>query len=41
MVSTSELQVVESAKVSPEEEVAELQRKKAQLDSEIAQLEEE
>lgn len=41
MVSTSELQVVESPNVSPEEEVAELQRKKAQLDSEIAQLEEE
>ncbi|KAM4719810.1 DNA repair protein SWI5 homolog [Anableps anableps] len=37
----SPLQVADSPKVSPEEEVAELQRKKAQLDSEIAQLEEE
>uniref|UniRef100_A0A3P9NS35 DNA repair protein SWI5 homolog n=1 Tax=Poecilia reticulata TaxID=8081 RepID=A0A3P9NS35_POERE len=33
--------VSKSPKVSPEEEVAELQKKKEQLDSEIAQLEEE
>uniref|UniRef100_M3ZH50 DNA repair protein SWI5 homolog n=2 Tax=Xiphophorus TaxID=8082 RepID=M3ZH50_XIPMA len=37
----SPLQVPDSPKVSPEEEVAELQKKKEQLDSEIAQLEEE
>uniref|UniRef100_A0A3Q2PC14 DNA repair protein SWI5 homolog n=1 Tax=Fundulus heteroclitus TaxID=8078 RepID=A0A3Q2PC14_FUNHE len=36
----SPLQVAESPKLSAEEEVAELQRKKRQLDSEIAQLEE-
>ncbi|XP_074474798.1 DNA repair protein SWI5 homolog [Sebastes fasciatus] len=37
----SPLQVTESAKVSPAEEVAELERKRDQLDSEIAQLEAE
>ncbi|XP_038139587.1 DNA repair protein SWI5 homolog [Cyprinodon tularosa] len=37
----SPLQVAESPTVSPEEEVAELQRRKEQLDSEIAQLEKE
>ncbi|CAJ1070887.1 DNA repair protein SWI5 homolog [Xyrichtys novacula] len=35
----SPLQVTESAKVSPAEEVAELERRKEQLDNEIAQLE--
>ncbi|XP_031711915.1 DNA repair protein SWI5 homolog [Anarhichas minor] len=35
----SPLQVTESAKVSPAEEVAELQRRREQLDTEIAQLE--
>ncbi|XP_041667455.1 DNA repair protein SWI5 homolog [Cheilinus undulatus] len=37
----SPLQVTESAKVSPAEEVAELKRRKEQLDAEIAQLEAE
>ncbi|XP_045922822.1 DNA repair protein SWI5 homolog [Micropterus dolomieu] len=37
----SPLQVTESAKVSPTEEVAELQRRREQLDTEIAQLEAE
>ncbi|XP_037548249.1 DNA repair protein SWI5 homolog [Nematolebias whitei] len=37
----SPLQVAESPKFSPEEEVAELQRKQEQLDLEIAQLEAE
>ncbi|XP_068191333.1 DNA repair protein SWI5 homolog [Antennarius striatus] len=37
----SPLQVLQSAKVSPEEEVAELQRRTEQLDAEIAQLEAE
>ncbi|XP_073334402.1 DNA repair protein SWI5 homolog [Pagrus major] len=37
----SPLQVSESAKVSPAEEVAELERKREQLDTEIAQLEAE
>lgn len=36
-----QLQVAESPKVSPEEEVTELQRKQEQLDLEIAQLEAE
>ncbi|KAF3848943.1 hypothetical protein F7725_015440 [Dissostichus mawsoni] len=35
------LQVPESAKVSPAEEVAELERRREQLDTEIAQLEAE
>uniref|UniRef100_A0A3P8SD18 DNA repair protein SWI5 homolog n=1 Tax=Amphiprion percula TaxID=161767 RepID=A0A3P8SD18_AMPPE len=38
---TSQLQVTESAKVSPAEEVAELERRREQLDTEIAQLEAE
>nr|XP_046230211.1 DNA repair protein SWI5 homolog [Scatophagus argus] len=37
----SPLQVSESAKVSPAEEVAELERRREQLDTEIAQLEAE
>ncbi|XP_015236500.1 PREDICTED: DNA repair protein SWI5 homolog [Cyprinodon variegatus] len=37
----SPLQVAERPTVSPEEEVAELQRKKEQLESEIARLEKE
>ncbi|KAK5620586.1 swi5-like zinc finger protein [Crenichthys baileyi] len=37
----SPLQVAESPRVSPEEEVEELQRKNEQLDSGISQLEEE
>ncbi|XP_070781275.1 DNA repair protein SWI5 homolog [Enoplosus armatus] len=37
----SPLQVTESAKVSPAEEVAELERRREQLDTEIAQLEAE
>uniref|UniRef100_A0A672J041 DNA repair protein SWI5 homolog n=1 Tax=Salarias fasciatus TaxID=181472 RepID=A0A672J041_SALFA len=37
----SPLQVSESARISPAEEVAELQRRRAQLDTEIAQLEAE
>ncbi|KAK5851896.1 hypothetical protein PBY51_023413 [Eleginops maclovinus] len=37
----SPLQVPESAKVSPAEEVAELERRREQLDTEIAQLEAE
>ncbi|KAL7376439.1 hypothetical protein ABVT39_008207 [Epinephelus coioides] len=37
----SPLQVTESAKVSPAEEVAELERMREQLDTEIAQLEAE
>ncbi|XP_029300824.1 DNA repair protein SWI5 homolog [Cottoperca gobio] len=37
----SPLQVNESAKVSPAEEVAELERRREQLDTEIAQLEAE
>uniref|UniRef100_UPI0037E7DB70 DNA repair protein SWI5 homolog n=1 Tax=Semicossyphus pulcher TaxID=241346 RepID=UPI0037E7DB70 len=37
----SPLQVTESAKVSPAEEVAELERRKEQLDTEITQLEAE
>ncbi|XP_030598127.1 DNA repair protein SWI5 homolog [Archocentrus centrarchus] len=37
----SPLQVLESAKVSPAEEAAELERRREQLDTEIAQLEAE
>uniref|UniRef100_A0A8C3A4E8 DNA repair protein SWI5 homolog n=1 Tax=Cyclopterus lumpus TaxID=8103 RepID=A0A8C3A4E8_CYCLU len=37
----SPLQVTESANVSPAEEVAELERRREQLDTEIAQLEAE
>uniref|UniRef100_A0A3Q0RA38 DNA repair protein SWI5 homolog n=1 Tax=Amphilophus citrinellus TaxID=61819 RepID=A0A3Q0RA38_AMPCI len=37
----SQLQVLESAKVSPAEEAAELERRREQLDTEIAQLEAE
>uniref|UniRef100_A0A3B4F1N6 DNA repair protein SWI5 homolog n=1 Tax=Pundamilia nyererei TaxID=303518 RepID=A0A3B4F1N6_9CICH len=37
----SQLQVLESAKVSPAEEVEELERRREQLDTEIAQLEAE
>nr|XP_020461673.1 DNA repair protein SWI5 homolog isoform X1 [Monopterus albus] len=41
LLCTSKLQVTPSAKVSPAEEVVQLERRKEQLDTEIAQLEAE
>lgn len=40
-ICASQIQVTESAKVSPEEEVEELKKKLDQLDAEIAQLDAE
>lgn len=41
LVSTCQLQVSDGAKLGPAEELAELQRRRDQLDAEIAQLEAE